>query len=536
MSAILGHLADTWKRIWMMLAPAQKVSVILIGLLTLVAMGVVLYLNSQPDWMIVYSDLETKQGARIYELAVDQGIPVEMKNGGRTLLVPSQHVDTVRMLVERAEIVTDGGGVGWELFDEVKLGATDQQQQVGYQRALQGELARMISELPGIARAQVMVAFPPRRVVVARDQRQASAAVMVTLKQRTALDASQIKSIRMLVSSSVVGLEPGMVTISDNRGRLLAGREATGAGVAAGNQLEVQAVLEDQLRNKVESVLGPIVGFGNVVASVTVDLDMDHVRKSEERYHSEGAVIVSERVVSEESESSEGSRGAAAGTSSNLVSVSDPSGQSSPSDSTQETRKTVENQYLVPKTTEHVERQGVRIKRLSVAVTVAALGEENPRTAEQLEALRQLVASSVGASEDGSSGRQDLIRIAEGDFSAVDAPPEPLPTALLDTYRPYLELLPSLRPVAGVGLVIVLLIAFRRIFSRTDGDEFQVGSEPLNAQQILEANDEQEHQASLSPHKSAQDDLPLNLIRQQATSSPEEVGSAVEALLRGDPD
>ncbi len=534
MNAIFSNLITTWRQIWRVLGIAQRASIILIGIAAIAAIGAILYWGSQPDWMVLYADIEPNVAAKVYEMARDDGIPVRLKDGGRTVLVPSRYVSDLRVRAEQAELGINRTGSGWELFDNVKLGLTEKQQQVGYQRAVQGELERMISEMPGIQRARVMLAIPPKRAVLRAEPQSVSASVMVSLQPGYGIDPLMVKSIRFMVSSAVPDLNPGEVTITDNHGRLLAGRESI-SGAASSTHLETQALLEEQLRQKVESILIPITGPEQVVATVSVDLDADQIDRLMETYDADRAVIVSERVISEESEKTDSKQQRAAGAASNIVSVDDPSGsQNLSGNATQQARKTVENQYLVPKTVEKMQRQGVRIRQLSVAVTIARAPDAEPRTPQQLDQLRELVASSVGAVTDPASGRQDVVRIMEEVFApgvaAFEVPPASLPTRLQD----YMTMFSFLRPLGAVALLFVFYLIFRRQFNRARGDEIMVGSEQLSSDNVMQlGSDQKRNQILPEEHKEAG---PLDLIRQRSEKAPSEVGDAVEAMLRAELD
>ena len=424
----------------------------------------------------------------------------------------------------------------------MKLGLTEKQQQVGYQRAVQGEIERMIADMPGVAKARVMLALPERRAILRQQVQSASASVMITMHKGQYLDAAEVKSIRYMVASGVPDLDPANVTVTDSRGRLLAGRELGTAGSGPDSQLETQAMLEEQLRQKAEGILMPIVGIENVVATVSVELDIDKIDRLSEKYDGENSVVVSEKVITEESEKQDNESAKPAGTAANIVSVSDPSASSVAAGNTsQQARKTMENQYLVPKVTEKVISHGVRIKKISVAVTVAqkiaggegeGSAETSPRTTEELEALRKLVASAVGAVSDPTTGREDVVEVMEGAFVGTTADGGPALGTIVQDYSGYLKFLPSMRPIAGILLLGFLFIMFRKVFNGASSDDLMIGDQfPLAESFDLQASQSKKASGNLeiTDEMSA-----LDLIRQKSVSDPDEVSDAVESLLRSE--
>src|SRR5262249_49490568 len=213
----------------------------------------------RPLYRPLFTNLAQADAAAIVDALRAEKVPFEIEDGGRAVLVPSEKLYELRLeLASRG--LPEGGGVGFEIFDKQTLGQTDFLQRLNYQRALQGELGRTISQLAGVESARIHLAIPERSLFVAENRRP-SASVVVKLAAGRTLARAQIDGIVHLVASSVEGLDPDAVTVVDEGGRVLTQdhRDAgsTGASSAA---LEYQQAFERSTEERIESMLGPIVG------------------------------------------------------------------------------------------------------------------------------------------------------------------------------------------------------------------------------------------------------------------------------------
>jgi flagellar M-ring protein FliF len=537
MSGVLANLSYVCSEIWKEIGIAQRVSIVLVTLLGMLALGAVLYFGTQPNWQVLYSGMPQETAARIYEMARESNIPVKLTDGGTTVRVPYRHASDLRAQVARSDIDVTEKGVGLELFDDLKLGMTDMQQRVGFQRALQGELERMIAAVDGVERARVMLAMPERRAFMRKNAPRAQASVFVETGRNRTLRRAQVQSICRMVANAVAELRPQDVVVTDSNGELLAaglGDEA-GAGAAGFSPyIELQHSMEQRLKEKAEATLRPIVGDGAVVAVVNVELDTREIETTTERYDPTSAVIVSERITSEDNLETDRQNGKAAGTTSNMVSVESPEAPASPLDQSKESRKTVENQYLVPKTIERVTGRNPEIRHLSVAVTVAA-SDQGPRDQAVLQQYRQLVMSSVGAVENGESDRTDTVTVVEGAFAPPSAPLPPAAPSALDRAQMIAQGIPA--GTAGrIALGAVFLFVLYRMFSNTLRKS-QLSSVDLDQTQAESASSPQlVAQERVNPLGALEDveHAPMAKLQSRAKESPEEVAAALEDWVARD--
>ena len=375
MNAIFGNFALACRDIWKSIGIAQRISILIVGAMGLAAIGAVLYFGTRPNWHVLYRGLDGDAAARVYEVVCDAGVPVKLKDSGHTIMVPFERVNELRLAVREAGVDVEQAGAGLELFDKARIGLTEMEQRVSYQRAIQGELQRMIRGMPGIRSARVLLVGPRNRALVRKPSTVAKATVFVELKPGHVLSEEQVTSIRSIVSGGGEGIAPEQVTIADSSGRTLARGRSPGAGLSSDevtSRLAVKARIEDDLRTKVEEILQPVVGPRAVIAVVSVDLDFDAVERVTEKFDKEQSVVLSERVSSDENTTKADLKGGVVGTSGNsmsTVAIGNPTGAGD-ANTSQETRKITESEYAVPKTTETVKISGPRIKSVGVAVTL----------------------------------------------------------------------------------------------------------------------------------------------------------------------
>ena len=182
-----------------------------------------------------------------------------------------------------AKGIPKGDGVGFEIFDKPNFGISDFVQRANYLRAVQGELARTISQLDEVEAARVMIVMPENRLLL-DNQKKPTASVFVRVRGNTQLPPSAVNSIRFLVANSVEGLQANRRTVVDNRGNVLSENTENDsvAGLTTG-QLGVRRSLEQYLAKKAETMLEKVLGPGQAVVRVSAEInfDTDHANRGE---------------------------------------------------------------------------------------------------------------------------------------------------------------------------------------------------------------------------------------------------------------
>lgn len=410
-----------------------------------IVVAMVLWAKS-PDYRTLYSNLSDQDGGAIVTQLTQMNIPYRFSENGGAIEVPADKVHELRLRLAQQGL-PKGGAVGFELLDQEKFGISQFSEQVNYQRALEGELARTIETLGPVKTARVHLAMPKPSLFV-REQKSPSASITVNLAPGRAMDDGQITAIVHLVSSAVAGLPPGNVTVVDQSGRLLtqsntAGRDLNDA------QLKYAADVEGRVQRRIESILAPIVGNGNVHAQVTAQIDFANKEQTEEQYQPNGdasqAVLRSRQT--KESEQIGGSYpGGVPGALSNqpapanAAPIATPpanqqngqqngqqnqTGQQTATSATSNAvpRNTTRNEtanYEVDRTIRHTKMNVGDIERLSVAVVVnyrtLADGKTEALSADQLKQIEDLTREAMGYTEK----RGDTLNVVNSPFNATD--------------------------------------------------------------------------------------------------------------------
>lgn len=258
---------------------------LLVGVLIVVAGAVAaMWWVLTPKYQLLFGDLRETDAAEIAKSLKEWKVPYRFTEGGRGIEVPSDQVYEMRMKLV-SEGVPSGGHVGFELFDDSDFGVTEFAQRVNYQRAVQGELERSISALPGVQSVRVHLTIRRPGLFVGQDD-SSKASVVVGLAPGTALAPSQVRGIRNLVASAVDGLSPTAVVVLGPGGVLQGG--STQADDSLMEQGEEQSTLETRIRGNINDLLGSVFKLKEFRVSVDVQLNFDKVHRVSERLISQG--------------------------------------------------------------------------------------------------------------------------------------------------------------------------------------------------------------------------------------------------------
>ena len=249
----------------------------LLALLVAVAL-----MAGRPDFRVLYANLSPQDGGAVIEQLSQLGVPHRHSEGGTAILVPADRVHDVRLQLA-AQGLPRGSVVGFELMDTARLGMTQFQERLNFQRGLEGELVRSISSLNAVAEARVHLALP-NQTGFFREQQKPSASVLLTLHGGRTLDRAQVAGIVHLVASSVPEMRPAAVSVVDQQGNLLS-QSADGAqnGIDS-RQLEYRRMVEQMYAQRILDLLEPLVGRQNVRAQVTADVDFSVTDQTSEQF------------------------------------------------------------------------------------------------------------------------------------------------------------------------------------------------------------------------------------------------------------
>ena len=261
----------------------QQKMIFLVGVAALIAVivGSILW-SRQPDWRVLFSNLNEKDGGAIVAILEAQNTPHRYSDGG-SLMVPAERVHEVRLKLA-SQGLPRGGMVGFELMENQKFGTSQFAEQVNYQRGLEGELARTIQSIGAVQAARVHLAIPKPSVFV-REEQKPTASVMLNLYPGRTLDSGQIAGIGHLVSSSVPQLPMANVAIIDQNGALLSQLKSklSDAGLDPA-QLKYVRETENGVITRIEEILKPMLGAGNFKVQVAADIDFSQSEQTAESY------------------------------------------------------------------------------------------------------------------------------------------------------------------------------------------------------------------------------------------------------------
>jgi flagellar M-ring protein FliF len=386
-----------------------------------------------PDYRVLFSNLSDRDGGAIITALQQMNVPYKLADAGGAILVPSDQVHEVRLRLA-SQGLPKSGSVGFELMDNQKFGISQFAEQVNYQRSLEGELERTIEAISAVQSARVHLAIPKPSVFV-REEEPPSASVLVNLYPGRVLDDGQVAAIARLVSSSVPNLAPKSVTIVDQDGNLLT-QPASGNGLDA-SQLKYVQQVERNTRQRIDAILAPLFGAGNVRSQVSADIDFSHSEQTQESYGPNGnpqAASVRSQQTSEATDTAQANSGGVPGALSNQPPqpasaplVAGPAGAAGAAAGTTPVsqRKDETTNYELDKTVRHIEDPTGGIRRLSVAVVVNyqrkldAKGHlvQQPLPADKLAQIDQLVKDAMGY----DAKRGDSVNVVNDAFDDPNA-------------------------------------------------------------------------------------------------------------------
>ncbi|MGE4267385.1 MAG: flagellar basal-body MS-ring/collar protein FliF [Deferribacterales bacterium] len=553
----LGDIVSQFQETFKKLTLLQKASVVAAVAAVVISVVVIVYWANRPVYKMLFAGLTQEDAASVIEKLKAEKVPYKLEDNGGKINVPEQYVYETRLSLAKEGIPT-GGGAGLELFDKSSFGMTEFMQNINYQRALQGELARTISSIKEVAEARVHLTLPKDRLFIS-DEEEAKASVVLRLKNGDDLGREEVKAIAALVSGAVKGLKKENVQIVDTSGRLLSEFLTDDAEplMLTQTQLEYQRKVEKDLENKVNEILGRTLGQGSAVAKVTADIDFAKRDITKEEYDP-NPVLRSQQSLEINSTNSPQTPEGVPGVQSNLAEPDiTPTGQNQEYNKSEETQN-----FEVGKTVTVEQKPYGTIKRITVAVVVDDKkdpGKDDkgndilvgkPRTQAEIQSIKNLVSMAVGFNAD----RKDQVEVTNISFDTTAKDQENTELKREKT----MELVTMLSKYA-LAVVIVLLFYFlviRRILKKMDKpvtvhEDGSITYGELGRDDVgLDLNMNERYPKSLEElEKEIENELnegaPLDVetvkskvmlkkIEEFAAEDPEAMANLVKSLLKGD--
>lgn len=421
MPAFIQQFVNALAAIWAKMSPLQRIASVggAVGLLAAV-IGMSIWLT-RPEYKVLYSNLGPEDASVVIKTLQGDKVAYRITDNGATIMVPQEVVYD-----QRIKIAGEGGlvgqGIGFEIFDKVKVGQTDFVQKINYSRALQGELARTISQFPGVESARVHLVIPRRSLFIEERQSPSASVVLKLSRANLKIDQKEINAILNMMLMSVEGLDRAHVSITDTSGKVLYQPEEDSLAGITTTQMEYRQTVQRNLERRIEEMLQPLFGSGRVIAKVNADMDFSQKTIRRELFDPEKTAVRSEY---RQEESQQGRANLEAGAPDVNFRGDGITGSVSDQSGTRESRTT---NYEINKEEQQIVSNVGELRRLTVAVLIDGTYVKTdgtwtfmPRKSEELERVRQLVHNAVGL----DTARGDALEVSSAPFTDSEPPKDP---------------------------------------------------------------------------------------------------------------
>ncbi|HXH31221.1 MAG TPA: flagellar basal-body MS-ring/collar protein FliF [Bacteriovoracaceae bacterium] len=410
----------------------RRIGLVCIAGLLLATMGGIVIWSSKTDYKVLYTELTKEDSSVIMRMLEEGKISYQVKEDGKTILVPEDQVEIWRLEIAKKG-VNFTGTVGYEVFDKQSFGTTSFVQKINKQRALEGELVKTIMHIKGVTRARIHLSIPESSPFVS-ERKPPSASIVLDVERGVSMTSDEVKGIQSLVSSSVDGMRSHNVVVIDSRGKKLSENDGDNMSTETANRIALETKLNSQYEKKVEEILSRVIGEGKVIAKVALKMDFTEKVETQTSYDSENSAVHSEVRNEQKMVGVRPSPQGIPGARSNLPGET-------PQPGIPETRNDVDKSlvtrnYNVPTTVTQSKKPTAEIQNMSVAVMVDGkkvpvkdknglplLNEDGyPITKyqawseDELQNFQQIVSSSLGI----NTNRGDKLVIKNMEFATED--------------------------------------------------------------------------------------------------------------------
>jgi flagellar M-ring protein FliF len=526
--------------------------------------------SRDPDYKILFSNLQDRDGGAVVTALTQMNVPYRFNESGTALLVPADKVFNTRMQLA-AQGLPRGGATGFELLDTPRFGASQFAEQISYQRALEGELARSIEALNPVQSARVHLAIP-RQSLFVRERQAPSASVLLHMYPGRTLSEGQVSAIAWLLSSSVPELRAEHVSVVDQTGRLLSSPGGDGRGMDA-DQTRYIRDIEQRTVERILAILTPLVGPGNVHAQANAEVDFAQREETQEVYRPNqqtGQAAVRSQQTSDSTTAPGSSAQGVPGALSNqapanaqapivnppLTQGAQPptEGNQPPAQNAQQTgpntppglrqqplptaaaaaaplggsgsqRNDNTTNYELDRTISHIKQPVGNVKRMSVAVVVNYAmnddGDAAALPAETITQLTNLAREAMGYSE----ARGDSLNLVNSAFN------DGVPALPWYENHHWVELGKSALWI--IGLALLALWSWSKLIKPTWNRYVHPPLDPVLADmERIEAQRDAQHQARLNAHARYEENV--QHAREMALKDPRAVAMVLRAWMNSD--
>ena len=403
--------------------PAKTKAVLGVSFVAVLAIAfIMLKIATAPSYALIASGLDPAQTGKITAALDEQGIAYELRNNGTALAVTKASMAQAHIALAGAGVQTTGGGSqpGYELLDQSKLGASQFQQQVAYQRALEGEIARTLSGVEGVSNPTVQIVMPQDDLF--QDEATPATAAIQLGNPADTLAPGAVRGMAQTAAASVKGLKAQNVTITDSTGAVLWPSDEAGTSTpGTSSKAAAEARYARQLESSINAMLSSTLGPGKAQVKVNADLNVDKSTQEELTYADKGVALTQ----SKETEKMKGGStrsGGTSGTGANVPTYSNNSGSGSGTSNYDRTK--TDTNFGVNKTIKKTEVAPGTVNKLNVALLV-----DKSVPAPVFQSLQKTVAAAAGLDQ---TTRGDTITATQMAFAKPATPKAgPVPTTML---------------------------------------------------------------------------------------------------------
>ena len=426
MGKLFSHLIQQFRQFYKNLTPVKRMSMMGASLVAVMGVAVVAFMLSGSNMVPLFSNIAPDQLTQVIDQLQKRGVPFRLADGGSTVLVSKDLLNSTLMSVMTEIGGSNVGHVGLEIFDKQDFGTTSYAQRINYQRALQGELMRAINTLTAVKKTKVMLALPAKKTFL-EEGGDPTASVVVELHAGKTLSPDQVRGITFLVSNAVENMSPEKVSVVDERGKVLSKRAGSDGG-ATGELMDMKHKVEEDFEGRIEAILSKVVGGGKVIARVDATLNPRSTVMTEEEVNADGTALKGQQSEEELLDGARTNPAGVPGSRSNLPGAEDVAGGGGVGFKQNVRKESKSSTYEVPKTVRNIRESAGGIERISVSVLVDGVvtqttGKDGTikedwvaRKPEEMKKLEQVIKSAIGF----NAARGDAVTVENIAFQKED--------------------------------------------------------------------------------------------------------------------
>lgn len=517
------------KEKWKALSKGKKITIISAIIGTLLIIAYICFSVFRTEYAVLFSNLDSKDSGSVIDYLKEQNIDYKVQ--GNSIMVPKQDISKTRMET-LSKVDFKNGSVGLELFESDSMVLTDFENNVKYQRALQGEIELMIKSFEEVENCKVLLKLVEKDTFAIKESTEAaSAAIYIKLKSGVkSLQDNQVKAIVSLVTGAVPNIQRENVNIAVNDIQLVTDKlfddeeDAAKGQVSTDKQREMINNKEESMKEKVLEILKPVYGSG-VKVSVNVDLNFNAVQTDSKNYSP--GVVVSENIIETNDKNKTPDKTTSSPVDNNLSPVVvDGEGTS-----TEYTYKDETRNYQVPSVNRtEVEAPG-KINKINISVAI----DETKAKLDDLSRLKIEEAVMSAAGIDKTRGDTVSIQgfvFADSKNPLMDEAKNQMNSTSNQNLQKTLER-NLIMAILGIILLIVMLVVYKKVWGKKDIEEDDVELDEIMESVIQPKGQEDKFEPIVFESETPTTHMESE-VKKYAQNQPEQVVDIVKSWLAED--